>query len=307
MNLIDSMRVFAKIAETSSFTKTAESLGLPKATVSGAIQDLEERLGTRLLQRTTRKVQMTQDGLSFFERCKDMIADVDEVETMFKRGTKNISGRIRVDMPNGIARRIILPHLPEFLEKYPLIEIEFSSTDRKVDVIQEGFDFVVRVGTNAESGLIARKIAEFEMMNCASPAYIKKFGKPKKIEDLQNHKLVHYVRTLGMKSEGFDYFDGEKTVDVSMPGSMTVNNADAQAGACLAGLGIIQAPRSPHEASLKSGELVEVLPNFKSQPMPIAIIYPHRRQLPQRVQLFMAWVIETIQSNLKEGWAKTSR
>ena len=298
MNLLDSMRVFSKLAETTSFTRTAEHLGLPKATVSGAIQNLEERLGTRLFNRTTRTVKLTQDGLSFYERCKDTLSDVDELETMFKAGTKKVGGRIRIDMSAGLARSVVIPRLPEFLEQYPNIEIELNATDRKVNVITEGFDLVIRAGTSAESGLIARKIAEFEMVNCASRDYVKKFGKPKTLEDLRKHQIVDYVPNLGTKSEGFDYWDGEKTIDIPVQGSITVNNVDSYLSACLAGLGIIQMPSVTVQKYFASGELVEILPNYQSKAMPICLVYPHRRLLAQRVQIFMGWVTQAIQDHL---------
>lgn len=298
MNVFDSMRIFTKVAETASFTRAAENLNLPKASVSSAVQNLEERLGTRLFHRTTRRVQLTHDGLTFLERCKDMISDVDELDVMFKKDPKNLSGRIRIDMPNGFAMNVVLPKLPEFLKDHPGIEIEFSSTDRKVNVVQEGFDLVLRVGSLGESGLIAKKIGSFESVNVVSPGYIKAYGKPKSLEDLKNHRVIHYSQTFSTRNGGFDYFDGTESVEIPMTGSIVVNNSDAYRGACLAGLGLIQVPRIPIKAHLDRGQLVEVLPKFKAEPMPITLLYPHRRNLPMRVQIFMTWLTETIQNHL---------
>jgi DNA-binding transcriptional LysR family regulator len=303
MNIFESMKVFNQVAETASFTRAAENLGLPKASVSSALQGLEERLGTRLFHRTTRKVQLTHDGIAFLERSKDMIADIDELESMFRMDPRKLSGRIRIDMPNSFASNVVLPKLPEFMERHPGIEIEFSSSDRRVNVVQEGFDLVVRVGSLGESGLISKKIGAFAPVNVASPGYIKKFGKPKSIEDLKNHRIVHYSQTLSMKNGGFDYFDGKETIEVPMEGSIVVNNVEAYRAACLAGLGLIQVPRLPVQSFIDRGLLVEVLPKFQMEPMPITLLYPHRRNLPMRVQIFMTWLTETIQTYLggKDG------
>jgi DNA-binding transcriptional LysR family regulator len=169
MKSIDAMQVFVRVAELTSFTQAADSLGVPKASATTAVQQLEAELGTQLLHRTTRRVQMTQDGRQFYERCKDLLSDLDELQTMFQRSPHTLSGRLRVDMPNGVARHLVMPKLPEFLRAHPQLELELSSTDRRVDVIREGFDCVVRVGNVAESSLIARPLGAFEILSCASP------------------------------------------------------------------------------------------------------------------------------------------
>lgn len=292
MDRLEAMKIYVRVAELASFTKAADSLALPKASVSNYIQQLETLTGVRLLHRTTRKVQMTQDGITFYERCKDLLADVEDTQTMFQTGQTKITGRIRVDMPTGFAKNLVFPMLPQFSAKYPEIEFEISCTDRKVDLIREGFDCVVRVGNLVDSGLIARQLGKLEIINCVSPQYIKKYGTPKKLEDLAQHKLIYYVGTLGSKPDGFEYFDGEKYKLYKMNGAMTVNSTDAYQSACLAGYGIVQAPLVGLKSHLKNGTLIEVLPKLKAEPMPVSLIYPHRRHLARRVQLFMDWVQE---------------
>lgn len=287
---LEAMSIFVKVAELGSFIRAAESLRMPKASVSTAVQRLETQLGTRLLHRTTRRVQMTQDGTTYYERCRDLLADIGELESMFERGTENVRGRIRVDMPNGVATNWIVPKLPEFLAMYPGVEIELSSTDRLVDLVHEGFDCVIRAGTLRDSGLIARPLGAFTNVNCASPAYLKKYGRPRTLKDLSRHRLVHYVSVLGTKSSGFEYFDGEKYANIEMAGALTVNNGDAYLAACLAGFGIIQTPAIGVKQELKKGSLVEILPKHHSEPLPISLVYPHRRNLGRRVRLFMDWV-----------------
>lgn len=299
MDKLQTMKVFVRVAEAASFTRAAEGMGLPKATISTAVQNLESSLGTRLFHRTTRKVQLTQDGAIFFERCKDLLSDVEDIETMFIQGASNITGRIRVDMSAGMAKSLVLPRLPEFLKEFPGVQVEVSSTDRKVDLVREGFDCVIRVGTLEDSGLIVRHLGDLSLVNVASPAYIKKFGRPKKIEDLHTHQMVHYSPTLGMKPFGFEYFDGEKYVSHTMAGPVAVNNSDAYTAACLAGLGIIQSPLVGMQSYIDEGKLVEVLPKFRAEAMPVSLLYPHRRNLARRVQIFMEWIEKIMKNYLK--------
>lgn len=294
MDRFEAMKIFSRVAELESFTKAAESLGLPKTTVSQSVRQLESLMGARLLHRTTRKVQLTQDGLSFLDRCKDLLADVEEVEAMFQANSDHVTGRLRVDMPIGIARNVLIPALPRFAEKHPGIEFEISSTDRKVDLMREGFDAVIRVGRVTEPGLIARPLGALTLINCASASYVKKHGKPKSLADLANHRLIHYTPVFGMKPDGFEYFDGERYRTLKMQGRVTVNGSDAFNAACLAGFGIIQAPAVGVRAQIKEGLLVEVLPSFRAEPMPVSLVSLHRRHLPRRVQLFMEWAREIL-------------
>ena len=292
MDRIEAMKVYMRVSELSSFVKAADNLGMSKASISNIIQQLESELGARLLHRTTRKVQMTQDGLIFYERCKDLLADMDELDSMFKKDAAHLTGRIRVDMSTGISKNVVIPNLPNFLKRYPGIEIELGSTDRRVDLIREGFDCVIRVGNLTDSGLIAKPLGKYSIVNCVSPSYIKQYGKPKSLNDLSKHFQIHFVQTLGSKDDGFEYFDGEKYQVIPMQTKITVNNAENYTQACVAGLGIIQAPRAGLKDRLADKSLVEILPEFTAQPMPVTLLYPHRRHVAKRVQVFMDWVSE---------------
>jgi DNA-binding transcriptional LysR family regulator len=305
MNQIEAMHVFLRVAELSSFTEAAASLGLAKANVSSAVQQLESMLGTRLLHRTTRRVQMTHDGQAFYERSKDLLADFDELKTLFNHPQDQLRGRLRVDMPTAMARGLVIPKLPQFLRAHPQLEIELSSTDRRVDVVREGFDCVVRVGTLLDSSLVARSIGEYQLINCVSPSYIETYGIPHTLDDLANHKLVHYVSVLGGKSHGFEYLDEltSTTQYIEMEGALIVNNADAYLSACLAGLGIIQIPENGATAKpyLESGQLIEILPAYRSAPMPVSLLYANRRHLPKRVQAFMNWMVEILKPTVNSN------
>jgi DNA-binding transcriptional LysR family regulator len=298
MNQLEAMQIFVRVAELASYTRAAESLGMPKASMSTAVQQLESEFGTQLLHRTTRKVQMTLDGRACYERCKDLLADMDELRSMFQQGPQALRGRLRVDMPTPVARNIVIPRLPEFLQQHPLLEIELSSTDRKVDLVREGFDCVLRVGSLDDPSLIVRPLGAYAIVNCVSPAYVRTHGLPRGLEDLANHKLVHYVGTLGGRSLGFEYHDGTEYRTVAMPGSITVNSTEAYQASCLAGLGIIQAPVTGVRALIEQGLLVEVLPELRAEPMPVSLLYAQRRNLSRRVQVFMSWVAEVMKPYL---------
>lgn len=301
MNPLDRMQIFARVAELSSFTQAAQVLGLPKASASLAVQQLEAHLGTRLLHRTTRRVQLTQDGQAFYERCKDLLDDVDELQAMFQQpdGTA-LRGRVRIDMSTGIARQLVLPALPDLLARHPLLEVELSSTDRRVDLVREGFDCVIRVGPVAEPGLVARPLGLVRVASCASPGYLARKGTPQSLADLAQHDLVHYVSTLGTKSAGFETMGDDGSPQFHpMAGRVTVNSAEAYLGACAAGLGLIQAPLLGVRELINRGLLVEVLPHHPAPPMPVTLIYPHRRHLPQRVRVVMDWLAAVVQAHLQ--------
>jgi len=298
MNKLELLRTFVRVTELSSFTQAGESLGLPRSTVSEHVQALEELLGARLLQRTTRKVQATQDGRVLYERSKDLLAHMEELEGLFRQDETQLSGRIRVDMPNVMARELILPRLPAFMDAHPLIDLEISSSDRQVDVISEGFDCVLRVGAQPDQTVVARKICSMPMVNCVSPAYLQRYGRPMTLADLAQHQLVHYVRPLGSRSAGFEYQQGNKVHRVPMAGRVTVNSTDAYQAACLGGFGITQVPLLGIRELLARGELVSVLPEYPAPALDVSMLYAGQRHLPQRVRVFMEWLAVTLQAQL---------
>jgi DNA-binding transcriptional LysR family regulator len=300
MNLFDRMHVFARVAELASFTQAAQALGIPKASASTAVQQLEAQLGTRLLHRTTRRVQLTQDGQAFYERCKDLLADVDDLQSMFQHADGGLRGRVRIDMSTGMARNVVIPRLPELLRRHPALALELSSTERRVDVVREGFDCVLRTGAVVDTSLIARPLGLARLVNCVSPAYLRQYGMPRTLDDLAGHRLVHFVNTLGARPDGFESVaDGER-VFTPMPGAITVNNAEAYMAACLAGLGIIQVPCLGVVDLLARGDLVEVLPHLPAPPMPVTLVYASRRNLPRRVRAVMDWLVDVVGAHLAQ-------
>ena len=287
---LDALRIYLLVAEAASFTRAAERLGLTRARVSTVVQQLEAELGTRLLQRTTRSVRVTPDGQLFAERAQALVGDADELQAMFQRQPAALRGRLRVDMPGQLSSQVLVPRLPEFVAAHPQIEIELSSTDRRVDLVHEGFDCVIRAGALRESGLVARPLGELVQINVASPAYLAAFGTPRSLEDLAHHRLVRYSSTLGGAATGWEYVEGGEQRMLPMAAVLTVNNTFAYESACLAGLGLIQAPALGLRGMIEAGRLVEVLPHLRPEPLPVTLLYAHRRQVARRVQAFMDWV-----------------
>lgn len=298
MDRLDQLRSFLRVAELGSFTRAADSLGLPKASVSLAVQRLEAEVGVQLLHRTTRRVRLTADGAQYQQRARDLLDDMEDLQGMFRRETGQLTGRLRVDMSSGLARQLVVPHLPDFLGQHPGLEIELSGTDRRVDLVREGFDCVLRVGPLDDNTLVARPLGVMHIVNCASPAYIAARGMPQTLADLATHALIHYVGTLGQRSPGFEYFDGQAYQSLPMGGPITVNSGEAYSAAALAGLGIIQVPRLGARAAMARGDLVEVLPQCVAEPMPVTLLYAQRRHLPRRVAAFMDWIAGVIQPEL---------
>jgi DNA-binding transcriptional LysR family regulator len=298
MDRLDHLRSFLRVAELGSFTAAAEQLGLPKASVSLAVQRLEAEVGVQLLHRTTRRVRLTADGAQFQQRARDLLDDMEDLQGMFRRDTQ-LKGRLRVDMSSGLARQLVIPHLPDFLARHPGLEIELSGTDRRVDLVRDGFDCVVRVGPLDDNTLVARPLGVMHIVNCASPAYLAARGMPYSLEDLSHHALVHYVGTLGQRSPGFEYHDGQAYRSVPMRGAITVNSGEAYSAAALAGLGIIQVPRLGARVALAAGTLVEVLPACVAEPMPVTLLYAQRRHLPRRVAAFMDWMAALVTPELQ--------
>ncbi|MCF7750176.1 LysR family transcriptional regulator [Bacillus subtilis subsp. subtilis] len=301
MDRLDQLRSFLRVAELGSFTGAADSLGLPKASVSLAVQRLEAEVGVQLLHRTTRRVRLSADGLQFQQRARDLLDDMEELQGMFRRDTSQLKGRLRVDMSSGLARQLVIPQLPGFLALHPGLEIELSGTDRRVDLVREGFDCVLRVGGLDDNTLVARPLGQMQIVNCASPAYLAAHGTPRQLADLAGHALVHYVGTLGQRSPGFEYPEGPGYRSLPMRGAVTVNSGEGYTAAALAGLGIIQVPRLGVRAALAAGSLVEVLPQLAAEPMPVTLLYAQRRHLPQRVTAFMDWVASILQPALLQA------
>lgn len=280
---------------------------MPRSTVSIAIKELEKLVGARLLSRTTRSVVPTHDGVAFYQQCSRLIGDYEEVESLFRTAPAKLSGRLKVNVPGRIGRMIIAPALPAFVAKYPNIALEVGITDRTVDLQLEGIDCVVRVGEMADSNLIARRIGDLEIINCASRDYLDRYGTPIRPRDLRRHRAVAYVPPSGGKPEPWQYVDAKGVQSINIPPSIAVDNAEMLIACCLAGLGLIQVPAYDVREHLRRGELIKVLPKHCSPPMPIHIVYPHRRHLSGRLQAFIEWVTQILRERINTPTGEPKR
>jgi LysR family transcriptional regulator for bpeEF and oprC len=298
LDRIDLFRIYARVVECESFTQAAKALGLPRSSVSAAVAALEQRIGTRLLQRTTRRVSATQDGAAFYEHCARLVADVEETEALFRHSAASPAGRLRIDVPGRIGRLIIAPALPDFLTRYPEIDIELSVTDRASNLIEDGIDCVLRVGPLSDSGLIARSVGELPLINVASPGYLAAHGVPTHPGELDGHRAVNYASPTTGRIEPWEWLEDGALHGRVLPGRVTVNSAEAYIACCLAGLGLIQIPAYDVAEHLAAGELIEVMPRHRAAPMPMTLLYPHRRHLSRRLQVFADWLVALLRTRL---------
>ena len=294
MDRFEAMQVFVKVAELASFTRAAEQLDLPRATVTHTIQQLEKHLGVRLLQRTTRHVSATPDGEAYLARCVRLLADLQETEDAFSRKAVRPSGKLRVDLQGTLATHFLLPHLGEFFARYPDIELDIGLGDRMVDLVREGIDCVLRAGEPRDSSMVGRRVALLEQVTCASAAYLDANGTPSLPSELARHRAVNYAGASG-KPMAFDFIVDGEAKSLQLRGGVTVRQADAYVLCCQAGLGLIQLPRYHVEGALADGTLREVLAPFRPAPLPVSVLYPHSRQLSPRVRVFVDWVSERMQ------------
>ena len=290
MDRFDAMRAFSRVVERRSFTLAAEDTGLPRSTVTDAVKQLEARLGVRLLQRTTRYVSPTLDGEAYYQRCISILADIEDAEGAFA-GAKP-KGMLRVDVHGTLARHYVLPSLPSFLEMYPDIEFYMSEGDRLVDLVREGIDCVLRVGTPDDSDMVARRVAMLEEVTLAAPAYIEKHGLPAHPDRLDGHRMVGFRSTATGGVLPLEFMVGGSIRNVTLPATVTVNAAESFMSVARLGLGLIQVPRYHAERDLAAGTLVHVLPDFPLTETPVSLLYPRNRQLSPRVRVFIDWLVK---------------
>ncbi|ARM84309.1 LysR family transcriptional regulator [Marinobacter salarius] len=292
MDRIRQVQVFIQVMESGNFTRAAEVLNIPRSTVSTTIQALEDRLGAQLLQRTTRQVAPTHDGLQFLEAAQTLMDAFEAAESIFRQRPQQAEGRLHVDIPSRIGRRIVIPALPEFLKQNPRVKLEFSMNDRIINMLTEGVDCVVRVGHLPDSELVCKKMGEIEVINCASPIYLAQHGTPNSLDDMDGHILVNYAVNLPALAAEWEYVEDGRQRIIKMQSAITVDNAEAYIASAKAGLGIIQVPKFDVQDALESGELIQILDAYKAPSLPISLLYPSRRNLPLRLRVFRSWVTE---------------
>lgn len=291
MDQIQAMRIFTRIVELGSFSRAAERLQLPRATVSNVLKRLEQRLGVRLLIRTTRQVQITSEGTLYYQRCLHLLDALEEADTLFSHHKLQPSGKVRIDMPHSLAREIVIPALHDFYQHYPQIEIALGANDTHVDLLREGVDCVLRAWETKDDTLVARRIAQMPQVTCASPGYLQQFGQPESIDHLQHHQAVGYFSLINNRNYPLEFCRHGNLELRELSSELSVSGADAYTSACRAGFGLIQGARFSLAHWLQQGELVEVLTDTPPPPMPIYIMYPPGRFLAPRVRVLIDWLI----------------
>ena len=290
MDRLEQMRLFVQVVERRSFTAAAADLGVPRSTATEALKRLEANLGARLLERTTRHVAPTPDGEDYYRRCLDILARLDEAESDLRGGQPR--GQLRVDAPGLLTHTFLLPRLPEFLTRYPLIDLHLGQGDRLVDLVREGIHCAIRAGEPASSGMILRRLGTIEEITAASPDYLARHGTPQSPDDLDGHEMAGFVSSRTGEVMPLEFMVDGSVRKVALPSRVTSNNSDTVAGLARLGLGLIQAPRYRFVPDLASGALVEILRATPPPPTPLSALYPQNRQVAPRLRVFLDWVSE---------------
>jgi len=294
MDRFVAMAVFAQVVDSGGFTRAAEVLRMPKATVTTLVQNLEAHLGVKLLNRTTRRVEVTPDGAAYYERCTRILADVQETESALSTARASPQGRLRVDVSVAFGRRVLMPALPEFLELYPGIRIEVGCTDRPVDLLEEGVDCVVRAGELPDSSLVAKRIGLLDFVCCAAPSYLARHGVPEHPRDLTRHRVVNFFSPRTGKMMPWDFTRAGERVEIMLEGPVATNDSEAYLAAGLAGLGIVQLTHGMVSQHVAEGRFVQVLREWTIDPLPLYAMYPRNRHLSAKVRVFVEWVAELV-------------
>jgi DNA-binding transcriptional LysR family regulator len=288
MDRFEEMRVFVRIAERQSFTQASDDLQIPRATVTNLLKRMEQRLGTRLLERTTRTVRLTHDGEAYYRRCVRLIADLEEAEASFSNAAPK--GLLRANLQGTLARHFVVPALPAFLAQFPQIELQLGEDDRLVDLVREGVDCVLRAGSLQDSSMVGRRVAELEQVTVASPAYLARYGEPADLAALSAHRAVNYLSSATGKALPLEFSVDGRVSTMNLDAVVSVSGTDLYTGAAVAGLGMVQVPRYGVTEHLKTGRLKVILRNFPPPPMPVSVLYPQSRQLSSRVRVLAQWL-----------------
>ena len=297
MDKLQAMEVFVQVVDAGGFTRAADNLQLPKATVSTLVRNLEAALAVKLLNRTTRQISLTADGAAYYERCVRILSEVRDAEDSLSKTHSSPSGRLRIDVPSALGRHLLMPSLPQFLARYPDIHLEVGCSDRPVDLIEEGVDLAVRGGILADSTLIARRIGLIHFVTCAAPSYVALHGRPQHPRDLLQHECVNYFSAKTGKIFEWDFAKDGERIQMRVPGRIAVNDSNAYMTATLSGMGIAQMAAFVICPYLQSGELELLLEDWTIDPLPLHVVYPENRHLSAKVRVFVEWISELFASH----------
>lgn len=286
------MTTFVRVVEAQSFSKAAETLSMPRSSVTTVIKNLETHLGTPLLRRSTRTLSLTDAGARYFASCQAILSDIAEAEIGLSLDATTPRGRVRADMPGLIGRAIVLPRLREFEKRFPDIELVLGLSDRPADLIYDGIDCVIRTGELTDSTLVARRLGQLSWLTCASPGYLKEHGEPDSVSALGAHPVVNYIsNATGRPLDWRFNVDGEN-LTISLQSRFAVNETEAYLQCGLEGLGLIQISRFAAFPYLQTGRLKEVLADARCSPVPISIVYPLGRNATAAIKAFVDWIVE---------------
>lgn len=294
MDSLSDIAVFVQVVESGSFTAAAERLQVSKSVVSKYVTRLEDRLGARLLNRTTRRLSLTEVGSVFYERSRDGLNAIEEAELEVSRLQGTPSGTLRLNTPMSFGVLHVAPALPEFMRQFPAVAVEVNLDDRKVDVIEEGFDLSVRISELPDSSLVARRLAPCRHVVVAAPSYLESYGAPRRPEDLVQHNVISYRYQESALNWQFRAPDG-KLVSMPVSGNLQMNNSLALREAMIAGVGIARTPTFLVGDDLAQGRLVPLLTNYAALEISIYLVYPQRRHMSPKVRAFIEFMADRIQ------------
>jgi len=292
MDRLQAMQIYVQIVERGNFTQAADALQLHRPAVTKAVQQLEQELGVRLLNRSTRRVSVTAEGEAFHARCVQLLGSIDDAFASFPKQRAVPKGRLRIDIALALAKTVVIPALPDFQQRYPQIELVLGASDQPADLIGEGIDCVVRVGKLKDSSMVARTVGAVPMVTCASPAYIARHGLPRTLDDLRAHRAVNFFTGSNRKLLEWTFRPHGEAVAVKLASSLLTDNSEALLSCGLAGLGIVHALRPALQPSIDSGQLIELLPGVPAEPKPVSVLYPNRAHLSDKVRAFIDWLTE---------------
>lgn len=299
MDKISAMKVYVKVVESTSFTGAAEVLHTSATYVTRMVQSLEADLGVKLLNRTTRRSKPTDAGLRYYERCVALLRDLDEMDTDAQASKGSKRGTVRVSMPSLVAKSSVIPELPKFFASNPDIRLDISIADQHPDLIEEGLDCALRVGTVSEPGLVAKTVGHYKTLTFASPEYIHAYGEPFTLDDLGKHVGVSYATKSG-RIRSWEFLDGNEVRAVSLKSSVLVNDQDTYVACGLAGLGLIQGSTFILDSHVRAGRLRRVLRNYPLNPRPVSVVYMPNRTKPKRVDIFIDWLVDLYSVHLAD-------
>ena len=288
MDKYQEMRVFSTVVEAGSFVAAAESLGMSKAAVSRYVSELEQRLGVRLIHRTTRKLSLTPEGEVFLARCQDILSSIDASEAEISTRSVTVSGLLKVSVPVSFGIRHMAPLWHEFLDKHPQVNLDVQLADRVIDLVDEGFDLAVRIARLPDSSLISRQIASTRLVLCAAPSYLERKGIPKHPSELVGHDVVSY--SLLATGDQWHFEGPEGPISVKVRPRMWSNNGDSCIAACVQGAGIQLQPTFLIEQELRRGALIEILPQFRAANLGIYAVYPTRKFVLPKVKALVEFL-----------------